>query len=202
MLRYLDKTDLHSDLELFRLTAEDDEEAFRELFDKYVPKMRPVVRAIVGMEAPVKDIIQDVFLLIWISRQKLPEVLSPESWIFRIVHYESYKWLRRRAVREKTNERFNNLPNFLPSNPTEEYTSFEETARLLREAVAGLPPQAQKIYRLRRESDMKIDEIAVALGLAPQTVKNTLTRALQAIQRYLEQHGIIIPLFLLGFFAL
>ena len=192
----------YNDRELLLRIADGDEEAFRELFDKYTPRIRPVIRAIVGTETVVKDLIQDIFLLLWISREKLPDVQSPEKWIFRIVHYESYRWLRQQSVRTRAQLQLTNsaVAAHPLSNSTEEYSRFHETAQLIRQAVHSLPPQAKKIYQLRREADMKIEDIAHALNLSPKTVKNTLTRALQTIQAYLEERGIIIPVFLLAYF--
>jgi len=192
----------YNDRELLLRIADGDEMAFRELFDKYTPRMRPVIRAIVGAETVVKDLIQDVFLLLWISREKLPDVQSPEKWIFRIVHYECYRWLRQQSVRNRAQLQLTNsaVTAHPLSNSTEEYSRFQETAQLIRQAIHSLPPQAKKVYQLRREADMKIDEIAHDLNLSPKTVKNTLTRALQAIQAYLEERGIVIPVFLLAYF--
>ena len=194
--------DNYDDRELLLRIADGDEVAFRELFDKYTPRMRPVIKAIVGTESVVKDLIQDVFLLLWISREKLPDVESPEKWIFRIVHYESYRWLRQQGVRDRAQLQLtNSAADAHPlSNSTEQYFQFQETAAFISQAINSLPPQAKKVYQLRREADMKIEEIAQVLNISPKTVKNTLTRALQAIHAYLEERGIVIPIFLLAYF--
>lgn len=188
----------YEDTELFRLIAEGDETAFRQLFERYTPRIRPLIRSIIGEEAAVKDLIQDIFLLLWISREKLPDVQHPEKWIFRMVHYHCYKWLRDQGVRSSAKLKLNDTQIAGTANSTLENTQFLETSRLIRQAVQALPAQARKVYQLRREADMKIDEIADLMGLSPKTVKNTLTRALKSIQSYLEDNGIIIPAALLA----
>ena len=188
----------YEDTELFRLIAEGDETAFRQLFERYTPRIRPLIRSIIGEEAAVKDLIQDIFLLLWISREKLPDVQHPEKWIFRMVHYRCYKWLRDQGVRSSAKLKLNDTQIAGTANSTLENTQFLETSRLIRQAVQALPAQARKVYQLRREADMKIDEIADLMGLSPKTVKNTLTRALKSIQSYLEDNGIIIPAALLA----
>jgi DNA-directed RNA polymerase specialized sigma24 family protein len=116
----------YSDHELFFKIAEGDEVAFRQLFDRYVPRIKPAIRSFTGTETMVKDLIQNVFLLIWIGREKLPEVRSPENWIFRIVIHECSKWLRHEDVRSRSFTKLTDStpPDSILSNSTEEYSRF------------------------------------------------------------------------------
>ena len=195
-----DHNAIHTEKQLFTLIADGDTAAFRVLFDLYLPQVQPVIAGIIESEANVKDVAQEVFLILWIGRAKLATVESPRNWIFRIVYYQCYKHLRQQGVRTKAQQKLMDEMSGQPApNPTEEYTAFEETSRLVKQAVTSLPPQAQKIYRLRREEDMPIADIADKLNISPKTVKNSLTRSLQDIREYLEKHGIVIPLFLIGY---
>ena len=83
------------------LIAEGDENAFEMLFHLYVPKIEPVILNMVHSEAVVKDIIQDIFLSIWISREKLTGIESPSNWIFKIVYNRTYTWLRQQSIHGK-----------------------------------------------------------------------------------------------------
>lgn len=196
-------TVIHTEQALFGLIAGGDTAAFRELFDLYVPRLQPVVAGIIENESHVKDILQEVFLLLWTGREKLAGVESPRNWIFKTMYFQCYKYLRQQAVRSKAQEKMlSELKGQPLLNQVEEYTSFEETSKLIREAVNGLPSQAQKIYRLRREQDMPIADIAEQLNIAPKTVKNSLTRSLDAIRSHLEENGIVVPLFLLAYWML
>ncbi|WP_146151349.1 sigma-70 family RNA polymerase sigma factor [Chitinophaga niastensis] len=181
---------------LFHQIAQGDESAFEALFHLYVPKIKPVIARIIQVEGPEKDIIQEIFLGIWMSREKLIEVVAPHNWIFKMVYHRCYTWLQRQGVRNKaSNIITRENPDY--SNLTEENLSFSETAGLVRQAIHQLPPQAKKIYLLSRETELKIAEIASQLELSPQTVKNSLVRSLKSIREYLIGHGIILPLMLL-----
>lgn len=182
---------------LFHRIAEGDESAFEALFHLYVPKIRPVIARIIQVEGPEKDIIQEIFLGIWLSREKLPEVMTPHNWIFKMVYHRCYSWLQKQGVRDKAN-RIITRESADHSNLTEENIAFSETALLVKQAILQLPPQAQKIYLLSRETGLKIAEIAGELQLSPQTVKNSLVRSLKFIREYLTAKGIILPMILLG----
>lgn len=189
------------ELALFRQIAMGDEAAFASLFHLYVPKIKPVITQIIRVEGPEKDIIQEIFLGIWLGREKLNEVAVPHNWIFKMVYFRCYTWLQRQGVRNKA-VHIIGLENPLVSNFTEENLSFSETAMLVKQAIQQLPPQAKKIYTLSREGGLKIAEIASQLDLSPQTIKNSLVRSLKSIREFLIEHGVILPLILLGMEAL
>lgn len=182
---------------LFHQIAGGDESAFEALFHLYVPKIKPVIARIIQVEGPEKDIIQEIFLGIWLSREKLTEVIVPHNWIFKMVYHRCYSWLQKQGVRNKASQIITRESSD-HSNLTEENIAFSETALLVKQAILQLPPQAQKIYLLSREKDLKIAEIASELQLSPQTVKNSLVRSLKSIREYLTSQGITLPLLLLG----
>lgn len=189
--------DTGHDTALFHRIADGDESAFETLFHLYVPKIKPVIARIIQVEGPEKDIIQEIFLGIWLSREKLPEVIVPHNWIFKMVYHRCYSWLQKQGVRDKAS-RIITQESAVHSNFTEENIAFSETALLVKQAILQLPPQAQKIYLLSREKGLKIAEIAGELQLSPQTVKNSLVRSLKSIREYLTGKGIILPMILLG----
>ena len=191
----------YSEKELFALIAEGDEHAFEMLFHQYVPKIEPVILKMVHSEAVSKDIIQDIFLNIWISREKLTSIESPPNWIFKIVYNRTYTWLRQQSIHGKAKIKItNDQQDSLQTNFTEENVLFAETARLVKQAIYQLPPQTKRIYSLSRESGLKNQEIATKLDISVQTVKNTLAKAAKNIKAYLTEKGIIIPLILLAYY--
>lgn len=180
------------------LISDGDEAAFRQLFHYYVPIVLPVIEDVIGTEAAAKDVVQEVFLRIWLSRDKLPEIVDLRAWIFRIVYNHSYSWLRAKASADQARLRLLDKELTNPGNrPIDDPASLSETSRLIHQAVGQLTPQEKKIYQLSRDAGMKPAEIARQLGLSSQTVRNTLSRALKNIRDYLLAHGIAIPLFLL-----
>jgi RNA polymerase sigma-70 factor (family 1) len=183
---------LQSDKQLFHLIAEGNEFAFEELFHLYVPQIEPVIFKMVKSEAVAKDLIQDIFLSLWLSRDKLAAVDSPRNWIFKIAYNRTYSWLEQQSVRNKATMEIKDS-----SNHTEETVHFAETSRLVKEAIRHLPSQTQKIYLLSREEGLKNAEIAERLNLSLQTVKNTLYNAGKAIKAFLSRHGVELPLILI-----
>jgi RNA polymerase sigma-70 factor (family 1) len=193
----LSSTPLYTDQELFQLIAGGDEAAFTVLFHRYVPKLNPVLVNLVHSEAVARDLIQDAFLKIWINRYQLTAIETPNNWIFRIVYNLAYSWLERQALGKKVHQRIG-AHQSINTTETEEQVLFAETARLLQQAVHHLPPQTKRIYLLSREQGLKNQEIADALQLSVNTVKNTLANACKAIKEYLEKKGVHLPMVLIA----
>jgi len=195
----MQQSTLHDDKKLFEAIAEGNEAAFEILFHRYVPKVEPVIRKIVQSDAVAKDLVQDIFLILWLGRTKLAEVESPSHWIFRIVYNRAYSWLEQQTVQNKIHSQISiNQQQY--SLQTEENVLFGETSRLVREAIHLLPPQTQKIYRMSREEGLKNADIAESLQISVNTVKNTLVNAGKSVREHLEKNGIVVPLILLTFY--
>ncbi|HEY9262841.1 RNA polymerase sigma factor [Chitinophaga sp.] len=189
---------LYSDRALFQLISEGDESAFRQLFHTYGPQFQPLVVHLTKTRAVADDIIQETFLRVWMSRDKLPGIENPRSWLLRILFHQSFTYLRHQTVHQKAMDAL--ATDAAMQSTTEEAVAFTATLRLIGEAVHQLPPQAKRIYLLSREKGMKIPEIADALSLSPSTVKNSLVRSLHAIRKHLESAGYILPFWLLWLF--
>jgi RNA polymerase sigma-70 factor (ECF subfamily) len=187
----------YTDNELFRLIADGDETAFRLLFHRYVPELRPLVMHITKTAAVTEDIIQEAFLRLWISRDKLDTIEHPRSWLLRIVFHQSFTYLRRQAVHTKAIDAISARQAAEEHNPTEDALAYAQIVRLVAEVVRQLPPQARRIYVLSREKGLRIPEIAQELTLSPHTVKNSLVYSLKTIRKRIEQSGYFIPLLFL-----
>ncbi|MBO9573186.1 MAG: sigma-70 family RNA polymerase sigma factor [Chitinophagaceae bacterium] len=188
---------LHTDKELFNLISDGNEQAFEELFLSYIPRLKPVVLQIIKEEGLVNDIIQDVFLSIWLERHKLDEIDEPRKWIFRLMYNRCFRWLQRQTLQHKA---YNNIAYQQKEQSGADpalRVGLNETSRLIKQAIDRLSPQAKRIYYLKREEGRKLDEIAEELGISIQSVKNSLHRSGRSIKDYLAEYDIYIPLILL-----
>lgn len=194
----LNSPKVYSDKELFAFIAEGDEDAFEKLFDIYLPLIQPVISQIVKSDIVSKDIVQDVFLRLWLNRTKLTEVEQPKNYIFRIAYNQSFKYLEKQLVREKA-------ASIMKSEqaPSDTILSLEhvldmvEVRRMIDTAIQSLPSQSREIYHLNRVYGCKPREIADRLGISVQSVRNSLSRSGKDIKAYLENQGIVIPIILL-----
>jgi len=191
-------TDSHSYNErlLLQQIAEGNETAFRKLFTIYVPFLQPTLRSIVKDADASDDIIQETFIRIWLYRDKLPAIENPRSWVLRIAYNRAFNYLRNRQTHNKAVQ-FLSLSDHRTDADPDDVIAFNTLSKLVNTAVSNLPPQQNKIYRLNREHGMSIDKIATHMELSPQTVKNTLSRAMAFIRDFIEKKGYLLTLLIM-----
>jgi RNA polymerase sigma-70 factor (ECF subfamily) len=180
---------MYDEKALFRLVAKGDREAFRQLFHHYNKILQPFVAKLTRSPQGTEEVLQEVFLKLWLHRDKLTEVENPRAYIVRIVSNESMNYLRSKAKESRLFDAIRPLQTEEAPSP-EQSIFYRETERRLHEAVERLPVACRKIYRMSREQYMRIPEIAETLNLSDSTVKNQLVKALKSIRLYI---GNVIP---------
>jgi hypothetical protein len=80
-------TSLHNEKALLERVAQGDESAFRIVFDHYRDAIYAFALKVTRHESIAEEIVQDVFMKIWISRTGLPAVrqLADLPWLLPIV---------------------------------------------------------------------------------------------------------------------
>lgn len=181
---------LHDEKALLQQIALGDEAAFSTLFYAYLDNLQPFITKLTGSAEDTEEVIQETFIRLWISRDKLGEVQTPNAWIYTVAANECYKYLKKRSSRDhglsdlaRTNTRAVGDQSALHA------LQLKEVSRLLKEAVSQLPDRRRRIYQMSRDEGMKIPEIAEALRISPNTVKNTLVSSLGFIRKYLVAKG-------------
>jgi RNA polymerase sigma-70 factor (family 1) len=183
-----------TDPELFERIASGDEAAFTVIYLRYTQKLLPHIKRLLNSELWAEEIVQDVFVKLWEVRHTLALVENPSAFIYSIAGNKAIDVFRHRAVEIKTHYRMaRNLENEGAElvNPTEVEYDYRISDRLLKEAVNGLSPQKQLIYRLKHENGYTYDQIASELMISRNTVRNHLADALKIIRRYLLQQGVL-----------
>ena len=170
---------------LFQEVAKGDREAFRQLFHHYNRILQPFVSRLTGSPAAAEEVLQEVFLKLWLHRDRLAGVENPKAYVIRIAGNEAINHLRAQARDNRLRDAVRQfVVEDVPS--PEQGIFYRETEMRLNEAIERLPQSCRKIYRMSREQYMRIPEIADALHLSDSTVKNQLVKALKSIRLHLQ----------------
>jgi RNA polymerase sigma-70 factor (ECF subfamily) len=172
-----------------------DESAFRELFERFAPRVLTFVRRFIGNDARAEEVTQDVFVQIFRFRQRYQPQSRLASWIFTIATNHCLNELRRpeRQLRVDLWERRGDEdrpddPQLAdPDMPTaEEGARSRELARQLEAAVAELPPKQRAALLLSRMDGLAYRDVGEALGCSEGAVKALLFRATQTLKKTLK----------------
>lgn len=180
--------------ELLTKVAAGDEYAFSELFNTYHQLLGTHIYRITNSVELAEEVVQDVFLKIWLSRETLISVQNFKAYLFVVSKNHALNCLRKLAIertRHKTLEE-----NAVALSP-EPNPGIDAVYSLLDQAIDHLPPQQQKVYLLSRHKRLKYDEIANQMGLSRETVKKYLQGATHSITHFVQANLDVIALILL-----
>jgi RNA polymerase sigma-70 factor (family 1) len=177
-------SDLHNDRTLFTQISAGDEKAFRAIFDLYKAELFRVVIRLTKSQVIAEEIIQEVFIGLWISREHLIKVEEPASYIYRILFNRTSKYLKKEANQQRIIKAIQNTQS--SSDATEQRVDVNETQQLIELALGQLPQRQKIVYKLSRQQGLSNDEIASQLNVSQHTVKSHLSKAIGYIRTYLK----------------
>jgi RNA polymerase sigma-70 factor (ECF subfamily) len=167
----------HSDAQLLQAIRQGDAAAFKELYDRYWQRL--YLKACQRVDkTEAKDIVQEIMTTLWRRRNDIFTFDDGQigRYLFTAVKYRVISHYAYSAG-EIPNDSLFEVPS-MAGHPLEakEFTEFIESE------IRQLPPRMQQIFRLSREEDLSIADIAAQLEISEQTVKNQLTEALRRLR--------------------
>ncbi len=189
-----------------------DEDAFRELLDRYDAPLRRVARTYVATDTAADEVVQDTWLGVLRGIDRFEQRSSLKTWIFRIL----MNIARTRGTRDKRSVPFSSLgpedddgptiaadrfqgpdaryPGHWSAFPTRWHDHPEiravahETLDVVRAALDMLPPAQQEVVRLRDLEGWTSFEVCNALGLTETNQRVLLHRARSKVRAALEAY--------------
>jgi RNA polymerase sigma-70 factor (family 1) len=172
---------------LLQRIAGGDEKAFGALFYAFVDKLTGYIVHITGSPEVAEEITQEVFLKVWQQRAALQAVENFDNYLFIISRNLTLTHLKKLARQQKLKTAYAEvLP--LEERSAETKVDLATLQTLHTRAVESLPPQQRKVYLLSREEGMTRMQIAEALGVGTETVKQHMKLALKAVRLYMTRH--------------
>ena len=170
-----------TDLQLAVLVSQQDEQAYALLFQRYWRRIYAVAFDLLKCGHLAEEVVQEVFLKVWMNRSELPSVKSFEHWLFIIARNHIYNTLRKKITERKYVSGLFDLIEQQQSGP-EEMLQIKERTRILDDMIRRLPPQQQLVLRMAHQSGMDYASIGAEMGISRNTVRNHLARAVQSLR--------------------
>jgi RNA polymerase sigma-70 factor (ECF subfamily) len=89
-------TSSFTDHQLVRHTAERDEDAFEELYQRFSGPILNYLLRLIHEHAVAEDLLQEVFVSVWEGASRFRGRSKVSTWLFRIAHHRAVDWLRKR----------------------------------------------------------------------------------------------------------
>ncbi|MEO8416411.1 MAG: RNA polymerase sigma-70 factor [Ginsengibacter sp.] len=172
-------------MNLVVLLNESDEAAFEKLYFLYSQRLLGYLIKLVKSETIAGELLQDVFVKIWNSRQNVDPNRSFRSYLFRIAENMVVDFFRK-AARDKK------LRETLINNSCKEYSHVEESLftkeneQILLDVISLLPLRRRQIFQLIKIEGYSYEEVSHLLAISPSTISDHIVKATKFIREHLE----------------
>ena len=173
------------DAEILKDIAAGSSKAFRALYSYWEPTLSSFIFQVTRSKVITAEIVQDVFLKIWMTRESLVEVKDFKAYLFVISKNRAINALKKSlADLERIKKYASEVPfNEQPVEDDDAQLHFS----LIDEAIDQLSPRQKEIFLLHRHERYSYREIAEQLGIGKESVKTHLSLAIKSIKNHIEK---------------
>ncbi len=172
------------------LLRENDESAFRTLFERYDQPLTVFATRMLHSQDRASDVVQDVFVRLWNDRARLTIHGSVKAYLYAAVRNKVLDTLKRDKIEQRWRAAFEGSGGspgmgIAARNPAERL-ELQELEVAMQAAIALLPERARQIATLRWYDRLSRMEIADIMGIAVGTVNKQLTLSARAMRDRLK----------------
>lgn len=149
-------------------------EAFDEIYRLYAGRLMAYCTQYTKCREDAEEIVQDVFVALWNSRQTIRQEETLRSLLFTISKHRVINAYRS-TLNSPVYEDYVDYQNELSADEDYHRLEYEQYVRIVKDAIRRLPSTQQRVITLSRFSQLSNKEIAERLSLSEQTVKNQLS---------------------------
>lgn len=160
-----------------------DRQAFKEVFETYWEALYRKACYRLQDQELAADMVQDVFTELWAKRDSLHIHTGLENYLYSILKYKIIHWAAQQTRTEQLHEQLFQRMEAMEATILDamEAGALQKT---IGEVVATFPENMRQVFLLRMEG-FTVAEIAKALQLAEQTVRNNHTDSLKRLREQL-----------------
>jgi len=161
------------------------------LFDRHAPHVRRVLVRVLGVDRDLPDLVQEVFVQVLESLDRLQQPKALRGWITSIAVF-----VARAHIRKKKRQQ---LFRFFAPSDIEEFvtapdgTSHSEAVRSVYRVMAHLSADERIAFALRFVDGMELTEVAAACRVSLATIKRRLASAQRKFAEEARRHPELVP---------
>lgn len=170
--------------ELIEKIVKNDADAFEKLFYTYCQPLINFTYRYVKTIPAAENIVQDVFLKIWLKRKQLKPSSNIKSYLYTAVKNEALKYLRHAKVVQRSAKEVQMLDSSIKK--PEDELSEKELAAAVQKAIGELPQKSRMVFLMSKYDNLTYSEIAEIQKISKKTVETHMGRALKFLRKRLS----------------
>lgn len=172
----------------------DDKKALDEIYYIFYPRLYTFSKSFLKVDDDINDILQDVFVKIWLHRKNIKNVETFNAYIFTTTKNAIVSYFREKIKIQDFETRLKNrvISEFASSADSFEYDDMKEKADRI---IEQLPEKRKEIFKLCREEGLSYKEISEKLGISVKTVEDHIMHANRFIRKHLKEMDLLVLLY-------
>ncbi|TXE08384.1 sigma-70 family RNA polymerase sigma factor [Gelidibacter salicanalis] len=172
-----------------------DEEAYSYLVDKFDKRLFVYALSLVKDIALAQDIVQNVFLNVWIYREKLNSDSSIQNFLYTSTYNNFTKLYWKNKSTKNLKEKYAQALNEVVEETDEE--AIKKLMIIVTEEIDNLPRKCKEVFLLSKTDGLSNIEISEYLNISLKTVESHITKAYTIIRERIDDktHFVLFLLF-------
>jgi len=163
---------------LFHRIKNDDPQALKILFERYFSALCHFACKFVRNTNLTEEIVSDVFLNIWLKKEKIEIKINLKTYLYTAVRNQSLNYLKKNKIH------LEDIETVVKENKTSDMNAdnsitYEELKYDIDALLQQLPEKRQNIFRMNRIDGLSYKEIAEILSISIYTVQNQMVAAVK-----------------------
>lgn len=183
-----------SEKELLLKLKDGDEVAFNQLYHLYARRLASKLIYLLKSEELAQDVLQDVFMKIWLNRETIEPELSFGALVHKMAANFSKNEFRRNLNDEVARSQVN---QDLGYNPIEDADNSSQAKALLEMALGKLTPRQREIYVMHKLEGRSYQEISDLLKISTSAINQHIQSATKQLRLVLKSKSFEILILLL-----
>lgn len=190
----MNKLKAYSDNCLLDFLRKGDLNAFEEIYRRYWKQLYSISYKRTQSSEISEELVQDIFTSLWEKRQSI-QVENLSAYLFTAIKYKIinhfHREMSKRCFIESTS-----ASSKRADNSTEEMVLLNDLNQALTQEIEKLPAKRKMIFKLYRQQNLSMKQVASQMGVSEKTVENQLNKAFKMLRLSLR-HFLALGLVLL-----
>jgi len=178
----LNKLGLNDEPQLIHNLRKGNELAFEVIFHRYKRRIKGFVHKMLPPNIDTDKIVQEVFIKVWIHREKIDQNKNFSAFLFAIAKNLVLDELKSAVNKKLVYTENNVLEEVMPLEEGSE-TSEQELELMLFNSLQKLPERRRQIFSLSRFEGLTYKQIATKLNITENTVDTQIRKSLKFLRR-------------------
>ncbi|OJY87445.1 MAG: hypothetical protein BGP14_08565 [Sphingobacteriales bacterium 44-15] len=159
------------------------------MYYAFYPRLYSFALSLIKSKQQAEEIVSDVFIKVWQSRERLAEVDNISVYLYTSVRNRTIDYLnkdRRYSVVRYSQDEWEDV--LIELKDPSDYCISTELMKRINAAINQLPSQCKIIFKLIKEDGLSYKQVAEIMELSPFTVRNQLAIAVRKMGEILPEY--------------